>query len=126
MRRYLLHVLPSGIKRIRHYGVLASACKGDKLNAARLALPMPQPNPQAKESAQGFMARVAKIDLSLCPCCKVGCMQVTAVLQGHARLPAPTSAVAQHSAIRLLNAMMQGTVPVRHDDDWLKTTQAQS
>lgn len=89
VRRFLLHVLPSGIKRIRHYGVLASACKAVKLNAARLALQMPQPNAKARESAQGFMARVAKMDVSLCPRCKVGRLQVTAVLQGQARLPPP-------------------------------------
>ena len=93
VRRFLLHVLPTGIKRIRHYGVLASACKGVKLSAARLALRMPQSNAQAIESAQGFMARVAKIDVSLCPCCKVGRLQVTAVLQGQARLPALSGAV---------------------------------
>ena len=97
VRRFLLHVLPTGIKRIRHYGVLASSCKGVKLNAARLALQIPASNPQAMESAQGFMARVAKIDVGLCPCCKVGCLQVTAVLQGQARLPTPTHAVAQQS-----------------------------
>ena len=33
--RLMQHVLPTGIKRIRHYGVLASACKGAKLGAAR-------------------------------------------------------------------------------------------
>ena len=97
VRRFMLHVLPTGIKRIRHYGVLASACKGVKLNAARLALQVPLPNPLAMESAQGFLARVAKIDVSLCPCCKVGRLQVIAVLQGQARLPAPTHAVAQQS-----------------------------
>jgi hypothetical protein len=97
VRRFLLHVLPTGIKRIRHYGVLASACKGVKLSAARTALQMPQPNPQAMESAQGFLARVAKIDVGLCPCCKVGRLQVTAVLQGQARLPAPADAVTQKS-----------------------------
>ncbi|UUZ70237.1 IS91 family transposase [Polaromonas sp. P2-4] len=97
VRRFMLHVLPTGIKRIRHYGVLACACKGVKLNAARLALQMPAANPQATESAQGFMARVAKMDVSLCPCCKVGRLQVTAVLQGQARLPAPTCAVEQQS-----------------------------
>ena len=95
VRRFLLHVLPTGIKRIRHYGVLASACKGTKLSAARAALQMPQSNPQAIESAQGFMARVAKIDVGLCPCCKVGRLQVTAVLQGQARLPEPAGVVAQ-------------------------------
>jgi len=51
--------LPTGIKRIRHYGVLALSCKGVKLSAARTALQMPQSNSQAMESAQGFMARVA-------------------------------------------------------------------
>ena len=93
VRRFLLHVLPTGIKRIRHYGVLASSCKGVKLSAARLALQMPQPNPQAMESAQGFMARVVKLDVSLCPCCKVGRLQVIAVLCGRARLPTPACAV---------------------------------
>ena len=61
VRRFMLHVLPAGIKRIRHYGVLASACKRLKLGAARLALQMPAVNPQAMESAQAFMARIAKI-----------------------------------------------------------------
>ena len=97
VRRFLLHVLPTGVKRIRHYGVLASACKGVMLSAARTALQMPQPTAQAMESAQGFMARVAKIDASMCPCCKVGRLQVTAVLQGQVRLPAPSCAVAQQS-----------------------------
>ena len=95
VRRFLLHVLPTGVKRIRHYGVLASSCKGVKLPAARLALQMPAANPQAMESAQGFLARVARIDVGLCPCCKVGRLKVTAVLQGQARLPAPAGCVAQ-------------------------------
>ena len=77
--------------------MLASACKGVKLNAARTALRMPQPNPQAVESAQGFMARVAQMDVRLCPCCKVGRLQVTAVLRGQPRLPTPACAVAQQS-----------------------------
>ena len=89
--------MPVGIKRIRHYGALASSCKRVKLNAALTALQMPLPNPQAVESAQGFMARVARIDVSLCPCCKVGRLHVTAVLPGQARLPAPAPEVAQHS-----------------------------
>jgi hypothetical protein len=97
VRRFLLHVLPTGIKRIRHYGVLAPSSKGVKLNAARLALQVPLPNPQAMEHAQGFMARVARMDVSLCPCCKVGRLQVVAVLRGATRLPAPAHAVTQQS-----------------------------
>jgi Putative transposase/Transposase zinc-binding domain len=93
VRRFMLHILPTGIKRIRHYGVLASACKGVKLRAARAALQMPAANPQAIESAQTFMARVAKIDVLLCPCCKVGRLRTIAVLAGLGRLPAPGAAL---------------------------------
>ena len=89
VRRFMLHILPTGIKRIRHYGVLASACKADKLAAVRKALQMPAVNAQAIESAQAFMARVARIDVSVCPCCRVGRLHVAAVLKGQARLPAP-------------------------------------
>jgi len=97
VHRFLAHVLPTGIKRIRHYGVLASSCKGVKLNAARLALQMPAANVRAMESAQGFMTRVARLDVSLCPCCKIGRLHVTAVLPGQARLPTPAGVVAQQS-----------------------------
>ena len=67
VRRFLLHILLTGIKRIRHYGVLASACKGVKLALARLALQMPAVNPRAIESAKAFMARVARINVLMVP-----------------------------------------------------------
>ena len=93
VRRFLLHVLPTGVKRIRHYGVLASACKGRQLNAARLALRMPALNPQALESAQAFMARVARIDVGMCPCCKLGRLQTVEVVAGAKQLPVPGAMV---------------------------------
>lgn len=89
VRRFLLHVLPTGVKRIRHYGVLASSCKGVKLEAARLALQMPVCNPRATESARDFMARVGKVDVLLCPCCKTGQLRSIHVLPGPRTLPAP-------------------------------------
>ncbi|MGH6638641.1 MAG: IS91 family transposase [Polaromonas sp.] len=89
VRRVLLHTLPQGIKRIRHYGALASACKADKLAQARLALRMPPPNPKAAESAQAFMARVAKLEVMQCPCCKANAMRVVATLAGSRHLPEP-------------------------------------
>ena len=84
-------VLPTGVKRIRHYGVLASACKGVKLAAARAALQMPAANPLALESAQAFLVRMAQMDTALCPCCKVGRLKVVASLAGLPCLPAPGS-----------------------------------
>jgi hypothetical protein len=35
MRRFLLHVLPRGLHRIRHYGLLANAARAQKLARAR-------------------------------------------------------------------------------------------
>ena len=65
--RFLQHVLPPGFKRIRHYGVLASAHKACCLAAARQALQMPAPSALARETAAQFMRRVARIDIESCP-----------------------------------------------------------
>ncbi len=97
VRRFMLHVLPTGIKRIRHYGVLASACKGIKLAQAREALQMPAVNTRAIESAQAFMTRVASMEVLLCPCCRVGRLRVATVSVGQARLPAHADSVLPHS-----------------------------
>jgi len=70
--RLLQHVLPSGFKRIRHYGLLAPAAKAERLALARQLLAMPQADPQAREDAQAFMRRVAAIDIEHCPHCKFG------------------------------------------------------
>jgi hypothetical protein len=97
VRRFLLHVLPTGVKRIRHYGVLASSCKKVKLEAARLALKVLPVNAHPIESAQAFMVRIAMINVLLCPCCKVGGLHVAAVMQGQTQLPAPGATVAAKS-----------------------------
>ena len=70
--RFLQHVLPSGFKRIRHYGLLAPAAKTPRLALARLLLALPQANPQAREDAQAFMRRVACIEIACCPHCTTG------------------------------------------------------
>lgn len=90
--RFLQHVLPAGIKRIRHYGVLANGCKKTQLARARQALQQPAPNPQAIESAQAFMARVAQVQLHTCPVCQ-GPLHVGATRAGLRHLPAPGQAM---------------------------------
>ena len=70
--RFLQHVLPSGFKRIRHYGVLAPAAKTERLAAARAALAMPAANPRAREDAAAFMRRVAAIEIGCCASCHAG------------------------------------------------------
>jgi hypothetical protein len=50
IRRFLLHVLPSGFHRIRHYGLLANAHRRDDIASARRLLGV-QPLPSDKEEA---------------------------------------------------------------------------
>jgi hypothetical protein len=90
--RFLQHVLPTGLKRIRHYGLLANP-KGHQLAQAKVALHMPVPSAQAQEGAQDFMARVARINISRCPACERGRLRVVQTLQGQKRLPDPLAGV---------------------------------
>jgi hypothetical protein len=45
MRRFLLHVLPGGFHRIRHYGLLANSNRRDNLALARELLHVAPPPP---------------------------------------------------------------------------------
>jgi Putative transposase/Transposase zinc-binding domain len=45
MRRFLLHVLPSGFHRIRHYGLLANPTRKKNIHAVRALLQVPAPAP---------------------------------------------------------------------------------
>ena len=49
MRRFLLHGLPDGFHRIRHYGLLANATRRENLARARNLLHAPQPDPASNE-----------------------------------------------------------------------------
>ncbi len=58
MRRFLLHVLPSGFHRIRHYGLLANARRRRHIAVARELLRQPSPATAATGSIQA--ARCAR------------------------------------------------------------------
>jgi len=77
--RFLLHVLPGGFKRIRHYGLLSPARKKVGLAAARTALAVPPPEPVIIESVAAFLCRVARLESMCCPHCG-GLFRVTATL----------------------------------------------
>ena len=70
--RFLLHVLPKGFKRIRHYGLLGPAGKAVKLAQARAALSVPAPDPLVVESVEAFMHRIHRHEWSRCPHCGNG------------------------------------------------------
>jgi hypothetical protein len=69
IQRFLLHVLPAGFKRIRHYGLLSPARKKTALAAARAALDVPPPDPDLVESVAAFMGRIGRAVLLRCPHC---------------------------------------------------------
>lgn len=78
--RFLQHVLPSGFKRIRHYGLLSPARKKVALPAARVALGMPPPEPSVIESVADFLRRVTRLEHEHCPHCGVGRFGVVATI----------------------------------------------
>ena len=45
IRRFLLHVLPKGFHRIRHYGLFANTARAENLAHARALLHCPPPPP---------------------------------------------------------------------------------
>ena len=63
IRRFLIHVLPSGFHRIRHYGLFANAARAANLAKARALLPPPAPS--AAEAEPEVAAKLA----NACPCC---------------------------------------------------------
>jgi hypothetical protein len=89
IRRFLLHVLPSGFMRIRHYGILANRAKCQKLPLARKALNhQSAPKTPEPESVEAFWLRVANLDIHQCPHCKAGRMRVIGPIQSpRARAP---------------------------------------
>jgi len=60
--RFLLHVLPSGFKRIRHYGLLAPVAKAIQLSRARQALSVPEPDPLITATVEDFLQRVGRAE----------------------------------------------------------------
>ncbi|HVK80024.1 MAG TPA: IS91 family transposase [Verrucomicrobiae bacterium] len=70
--RFLSHVLPTGFKRIRHYGLLGPAKKAAGLSAARTALGVSPPQPAVIETVEAFMRRVAQVEWARCPYCNAG------------------------------------------------------
>jgi hypothetical protein len=71
IRRFLLHVLPNGFHRIRHYGLLASAtCKANIARARELiAAPVAMTDPPTEHDDADLDASAAADHRPPCPCC---------------------------------------------------------
>jgi len=81
IRRFLLHVLPEGFVRVRHFGFLANRTKKQALPQCRKLLGLNPPLPEIpKKSAHDLMLELTGIDLSRCPRCQKGTMIVVGEL----------------------------------------------
>ncbi len=71
IRRFLMHVLPKGFTRIRHYGLLSPRNRKSKLTLCR-KLTKTKFQPVPKLSAVELFRQLTGKDFTLCPTCKVG------------------------------------------------------
>ncbi|MCG5496032.1 IS91 family transposase [Ectothiorhodospira variabilis] len=71
VRRFLQHILPKGLMRVRHYGFLANRCRRRKLDLIRVALKAPVPRAPAVPPA-------ADPPHYPCPKCRAGQLHVVA------------------------------------------------
>ena len=77
--RFLLHVVPNGLVRIRYYGLLANAVKKDNLALCRQLLSVTDesvdPGP-GDDTWQELLLQLTGFDATLCPSCRVGHMKL--------------------------------------------------
>jgi hypothetical protein len=80
IRRFLLHVLPHGFVRIRHYGLFANRQRRARLARCRELLAQPEPEARPEEGAAAMMRRLTGRDILACPRCGEGRLRVVIVL----------------------------------------------
>ena len=69
IRRFLIHVLPQGFHRIRHYGLFASGTRADNIARARRLLDASMTQASTADTTTSSETREPKPLSHLCPCC---------------------------------------------------------
>lgn len=72
IRRFLSHVVPDGLMRIRSFGFLANACKAKKLPLIQKQLRHKPKKSAEKKDVATLMLELTGKDITLCPYCKQG------------------------------------------------------
>jgi hypothetical protein len=82
IRRFLLHILPDGFMKIRHYGIMSNRNRTTKLPTCKeiLGVSTNQNHEGAKPSWEELLTRITGIDPRLCPHCRKGKMVLKEVL----------------------------------------------
>ena len=79
IRRFLIHALPSGFHRIRHYGLFASSMRGDNIARVRELLNAPTPQNVAGDPDADEPPMLAHP----CPCCGGRMIVIETFERGH-------------------------------------------
>jgi len=75
IRRFLLHVLPKGLMRIRYFGFMANRCKQHTLPLIRVLLGITKPPVKPEKMiTEELILLYMGIDVEQCPVCKKGRM----------------------------------------------------
>ena len=90
LRRFLLHIVPRGFMRIRHFGLLANRTRRARLRQCRDRLGQPPTEEAPPESSHALLLRLTGVDLTRCPVCREGRLHITALVV-HGPLPPDTS-----------------------------------
>jgi len=79
LRRFLLHVLPKGFVRIRHYGLLANSVRRERIALCRdlLGVRVEVIPPAPRESWEELLLRLTGKDVTRCPQCEQGHLRTT-------------------------------------------------
>jgi len=80
IRRFLLHTLPRGMARIRHYGLLANRSRHKNLSHCRKLVGQPKAERRKTESIDEMMLRLTGIDVTQCPRCEQGRLRRTTIV----------------------------------------------
>ena len=87
IRRFLLHILPSGFHKIRYYGLLATRNRKTKLARARKLLGQKPLKHAPKQDWQELFEQLTGINPLECPCCKEGSMKTILTFEPRSRAP---------------------------------------
>jgi hypothetical protein len=92
IRRFLLHVLPDGFVKIRHYGILSNRNRRSKLTLCKRLLRVDcrqEKREKRAEPWQDLLTRITGLDPRVCPYCGEGKMVLKEVLNPSAQPLAP-------------------------------------
>jgi hypothetical protein len=87
IRRFLLHSLPRGFVRIRHYGFLANQNRKVNLAAIKGLLECSPSIQECFTSLEEMMLQLTGADITICPCCNKGKMHLIGEIFSRARGP---------------------------------------